>query len=93
MFKYKVKVPNPSAERLNHEKTFYIKKNYGCGGSFVVFKSIIPNDIDNFHFNLSNKFEFFDKNIIDADYDEAYIIFKNSTGSRTEKVNVLLEEI
>lgn len=94
MFKYRVNVPKPSADRLNYEKTFYIDHINGFSGTVVTtFKSIVQNEIDEFEIILPNKFEFLDQSFMDSNYDSSYVIFKNSTGSRTEKVGVLLEEI
>lgn len=94
MFKYRVKVPKPSADRLNHEKTFYIDHHGGfCGTITTTFKSVIQNNIEEFDILLTNEFEFLDKSLMDSDYDSSYFIFKNSTGSRTEKIGVLLERI
>lgn len=92
MFKYRVKVPKPSADRLNHEKTFYID-HYGsfCGTITTIFKSTVQNNIDEFDILLPNEFEFLDESLIDSSYNSSYFIFKNSTGSRTERIGVLLE--
>lgn len=88
MFKYKVDVPSPSAERLNCFKTFYVNYMSAWGGDGTAFKTTIPDNIKSFEFNLPKEYIYLDPNIIDGDYYESYIIFENSTKTRSEKILV-----
>ncbi len=91
--KYKIKVPKPSAKRLESNRRLIIRESGFC--HHLDHEFIIPEGVDEFEF----EFEFQDNDpyinayVLDANvYYSWFVRYQNSTGSRVEELTFELEE-
>jgi len=82
-------IPKPSAKRLEKDRKLIIEVHSGWDGYFIKAEHIIPEGAESFEFDFEGPIEHRDPYVLDGDYYHSfYIIYKNSTGSRTEKLPV-----
>lgn len=86
--KYKARIPKPSAKRLEKNRRIVVEASYQpCGGH--KFEFLIPEpeaDIAEFEFEF-DEFELHNPHVDDGGaYYHCYFEYRNSTGSRVEKI-------
>lgn len=86
--KHKVRIPKPSAKRLEKDRRIVVEAFYQpCGGR--KFEFIIPDpeaDIAEFEFEF-DEFELHNPSVLDGGaHYSCYFEYRNSTGSRVEKI-------
>jgi hypothetical protein len=84
--KHKLKIPKPSAKRLK-VKEFVIESYSGWGGGII--ESIpVQEDADEIDFDFKFDEEALNPSIIDGINYCCYFKYQNSTGSRTENIEI-----
>ena len=90
--RYRVKIPTPSAKRLEIDRRLVAKLYSGWFGGKIVAEYPIPEGAELVEFDFNREIEHRDPNVLDGDYyHEFVVVFRNSTGSRQEEVNVSKE--
>lgn len=86
--KYFVKIPKPSAKRLENDRRLLINL-ITCWETRILASYVIPVGEDIFEFDLEGEIEQRDPEWLDADYYHEFIVeYRNSTGSRIERLKV-----
>lgn len=86
--RYKIAIPTPSAKRLEKDRRLMIKCHSGWCMQ-IVGEFIIPEGAEDAEFDFEGPIEHRDPEILDGDYyHEFYVLYQNSTGSRTEEISV-----
>lgn len=92
MKKYQIKIPKPSAKRLENNRRLLIEI-INIFSRDQYFKPI-PNNQEFFEFEWEQ--ELIEKNefLLDADYKTVFFVeFENATGTRKELIKVIPKEI
>jgi len=86
--KHKIKIPKPSAKRLEKDRRIVVEINSAFCSETKEF--IIPEGVSTFEFEFE-EWEHPDKDLVlDGDvYYRYFILYQNSTGTRQEKIEIM----